>query len=156
MKMMMKAEIAKEMVRSRIQTPKPAVLEAVAAARDPESRAGSVAGALSPDLGIGIALLYTEAGRGFAIQFGSTLKYRHRGAHVSSSPEPDGLSRADLRLFIPAYAHCFRPVGVAGGRERRPGLQRRSAAQGNETAGHPAQRRTLGRGRAISLPDPCL
>src|ERR1700687_708523 len=178
--MMMKAEIAREMMRSRTQTPIPAPrrTEVVVTGTQAASVGGVGAPASPAELGsVNVpgmrSLLYTEpvsvaAGciarpqiaqcppsiTSTALSPRVTITQREETNDTPYIPEQDCLPQPDRSLPLPGnHFERIGRMGRAAGGRRHPGVQCRTSAQRDETASHSDQGRPLGRRRAGSLPD---
>src|SRR6266567_5147362 len=186
--MMMKAEIASEMIRSRTQTPSPVPI--CAGTVDPGSEP-------APAIAVDVTVWPDELGSesvpdmlSYCIQNRSSCQWiacdlrLGTTADASSSrtssllrrmvtitarediprtsneapsiSEQNRVPQPDPGVPLPGHSDHVGPVGLAAGRRRRPGLQRRTSTQRDEAASPPDQGRPLGSRRPESLPDPRL
>src|SRR5579862_1139141 len=159
--MMMKAEIASEMIRSRSQTPKPVRARtgfagANSAFTGAEGVSVTIPGVLS-ELGDGMwfyciqvhccgTYIYLPVSGTSLVEpasslFSGRLQYWHpRGIHDASPlSEKDRLSQPNPGLPVHRNAERVGPVGGAAGRRRRAGLYRGASTQRDEAAAHPHQ-----------------
>src|SRR3954452_24054429 len=153
--MMMKDEIANEMIRSRSQTPSPLRTEGGA-----EVTAGTTSGAGVSAAPIGrgsesismrsyciqnrsnssalsglISPGATSSAGATILAFSAFTITKIGGFHdTAPHAKQISISRTHTRVPPSRYAHDVSAMGIAEGRRRRPCIQCRSATQGNETA----------------------